>query len=99
MATSAICASMRQTLVENLAQVRSFTEVAFSVLDGSIHFMLIHFGLCLPADLFFSLDCSLQDDKFSLVFTVASFMNNFLTLPNGFIYDHFGTMATRFLAM
>ncbi len=90
---------MRQTLVENLAQVRSFTEVAFSVLDGSLHFMLIHFGLCLPADLFFSLDCSLQDDKFSLVFTVASFMNNFLTLPNGFIYDHFGTMATRFLAM
>ncbi|ROI47842.1 Solute carrier family 43 member 3 [Anabarilius grahami] len=44
-------------------------------------------------------DCSLQDENFSLVFTVASFMNNFLTLPNGFVYDHFGTMATRFLAM
>uniref|UniRef100_A0A8C1LLT3 Solute carrier family 43 member 3-like n=1 Tax=Cyprinus carpio TaxID=7962 RepID=A0A8C1LLT3_CYPCA len=44
-------------------------------------------------------DCSLQDENFSLVFTVASFMNNFLTLPNGFFYDHFGTMATRFLAI
>lgn len=46
-----------------------------------------------------STDCSLQDENFSLVFTVASFMNNFLTLPNGFFYDHFGTMATRFLAI
>ncbi|XP_059410427.1 solute carrier family 43 member 3a isoform X2 [Carassius carassius] len=46
-----------------------------------------------------STDCSLQDEDFSLVFTVASFMNNFLTLPNGFFYDHFGTMATRFLAI
>ncbi|XP_056325956.1 solute carrier family 43 member 3a isoform X1 [Danio aesculapii] len=47
----------------------------------------------------FSSDCSLQDEHFSLVFTVASFMNNFLTLPNGFLYDHFGTMATRLLAI
>ncbi|XP_051758646.1 solute carrier family 43 member 3a isoform X2 [Ctenopharyngodon idella] len=44
-------------------------------------------------------DCSLQDENFSLVFTVASFMNNFLTLLNGFVFDHFGTMATRFLAI
>ncbi|XP_056096467.1 solute carrier family 43 member 3a isoform X1 [Rhinichthys klamathensis goyatoka] len=44
-------------------------------------------------------DCSLQDENLSLVFTVASFMNNFLTLPNGFVYDHFGTMATRLLAI
>lgn len=46
-----------------------------------------------------SSDCSPQDENFSLVFTVASFMNNFLTLPNGFFYDHFGTMATRLLAI
>uniref|UniRef100_A0A3P8ZY50 Solute carrier family 43 member 3a n=1 Tax=Esox lucius TaxID=8010 RepID=A0A3P8ZY50_ESOLU len=44
-------------------------------------------------------DCSGQDEQFSLVFTVASFMNNFLTLPNGFIFDRFGTMATRILGM
>jgi len=68
--------------------------VAFIVLDGSLNFMLlVH---CLSV---FALDCSLQDENFSSVFTVASFMNNFLTLPNGFVYDHFGTMATRFLAM
>lgn len=40
-------------------------------------------------------DCSAQDEQFSLVFTIASFMNNFLTLPNGFLFDHFGTTVTR----
>ncbi|XP_041845789.1 solute carrier family 43 member 3-like [Melanotaenia boesemani] len=42
-----------------------------------------------------TLDCSAQDEQFSLVFTIASFMNNFLTLPNGFLFDHFGTTVTR----
>ncbi|XP_035809600.2 solute carrier family 43 member 3b isoform X2 [Amphiprion ocellaris] len=41
------------------------------------------------------LDCSRQDEQFSLVFTIASFMNNFLTLPNGFLFDRFGTTAAR----
>ncbi|XP_044060872.1 solute carrier family 43 member 3-like isoform X2 [Siniperca chuatsi] len=41
------------------------------------------------------LDCSGQDEQFSLVFTIASFMNNFLTLPNGFIFDWFGTTVAR----
>ncbi|XP_019941772.1 solute carrier family 43 member 3b [Paralichthys olivaceus] len=41
------------------------------------------------------LDCSGQDEQFSLVFTIASFMNNFLTLPNGFLFDHFGTTVAR----
>ncbi|XP_071401123.1 solute carrier family 43 member 3b isoform X2 [Centroberyx affinis] len=40
-------------------------------------------------------DCSGQDEQFSLVFTIASFMNNFLTLPNGFLYDRFGTTVAR----
>ncbi|KAI1887890.1 hypothetical protein AGOR_G00195150 [Albula goreensis] len=35
----------------------------------------------------------------SLVFTIASFMNNFFTLPNGFLFDRFGTMAVRVLAV
>uniref|UniRef100_A0A667Y9I0 Solute carrier family 43 member 3 n=1 Tax=Myripristis murdjan TaxID=586833 RepID=A0A667Y9I0_9TELE len=39
------------------------------------------------------LDCSGQDEQFSLVFTIASFMNNFLTLPNGYLYDRFATGA------
>ncbi|XP_015255257.1 PREDICTED: solute carrier family 43 member 3-like [Cyprinodon variegatus] len=42
-----------------------------------------------------TLDCGPQDEQFSLIFTIASFMNNFLTLPNGFIFDRFGTTVTR----
>ncbi|XP_031158972.1 solute carrier family 43 member 3b isoform X2 [Sander lucioperca] len=41
------------------------------------------------------LDCSGQDEQLSLVFTIASFMNNFLTLPNGFLFDRFGTTVAR----
>lgn len=41
------------------------------------------------------LDCSGQDEQFSLIFTIASFMNNFLTLPNGFLFDRFGTTVAR----
>ncbi|XP_069026721.1 solute carrier family 43 member 3b isoform X1 [Embiotoca jacksoni] len=41
------------------------------------------------------LDCSGQDEQFSLIFTIASFMNNFLTLPNGFLFDQFGTTVAR----
>ncbi|KAM8733113.1 solute carrier family 43 member 3b isoform 1-T2 [Acanthopagrus schlegelii] len=41
------------------------------------------------------LDCSGQDEQFSLVFTIASFMNNFSSLPNGFLFDRFGTRVAR----
>lgn len=44
-------------------------------------------------------DCSGQDEQFSLIFTIASFMNNFLLLPNGFLFDRFGTMVARLLAI
>ncbi|KAK5899963.1 hypothetical protein CesoFtcFv8_009381 [Champsocephalus esox] len=44
-------------------------------------------------------DCTMQDEQFSLVFTVASFLNNFMTLINGYLFDRFGTMVTRLLAM
>ncbi|KAG7275763.1 hypothetical protein CRUP_009866 [Coryphaenoides rupestris] len=37
------------------------------------------------------LDCSGQDEQLSLVFTIASFMNNFMTLPSGFLFDFLGT--------
>uniref|UniRef100_A0A4W5LBB4 Solute carrier family 43 member 3a n=1 Tax=Hucho hucho TaxID=62062 RepID=A0A4W5LBB4_9TELE len=43
-------------------------------------------------------ECSGQDEQFSLVFTVASFSMNFLRFPLGFLFDRFGTMATRLLA-
>ncbi|CAL8329775.1 unnamed protein product [Lota lota] len=44
-------------------------------------------------------DCSGQDENFSLVFTIASFLIAFLSLPNGYLFDRFGTMATRLLGI
>ncbi|XP_020391202.2 equilibrative nucleobase transporter 1-like isoform X1 [Rhincodon typus] len=46
-----------------------------------------------------TMHCDPQDERFTLIFTLGSFMNNFVTLPCGFLFDHFGTMATRFLGM
>ncbi|XP_009992242.1 PREDICTED: solute carrier family 43 member 3, partial [Chaetura pelagica] len=43
--------------------------------------------------------CSLQDEQFSLVFTIGSFMNNFMTFPMGFIFDRFGTTVARLIAI
>ncbi|XP_059565306.1 equilibrative nucleobase transporter 1 isoform X2 [Myotis daubentonii] len=44
-------------------------------------------------------DCKAQDEKFSLIFTLASFMNNFMTFPTGFIFDHFKTTVARLIAI
>ncbi|NXU89982.1 S43A3 protein, partial [Xiphorhynchus elegans] len=44
-------------------------------------------------------DCSAQDEQFSLVFTIGSFMNNFMTFPMGVIFDRFGTLAARLIAI
>ncbi|XP_077460389.1 solute carrier family 43 member 3a isoform X2 [Stigmatopora argus] len=44
-------------------------------------------------------DCTRQDEMFSLVFTVASFLNNFMNIFSGFLFDYFGTMVTRLLAI
>ncbi|XP_044047173.1 solute carrier family 43 member 3a isoform X2 [Siniperca chuatsi] len=44
-------------------------------------------------------DCSRQDEQFSLIFTIASFLNNFLSLVNGYLFDRFGTMVTRLLGI
>lgn len=65
--------------------------------------VIVHLGLAMqfcsfPPILSFT-DCSKQDERFSLVFTVASFLSNFLCLLNGYLFDRFGTMATRLLAM
>eukprot|EP00064_Thunnus_orientalis_P011603 superscaffoldBa00001689_g11634 len=44
-------------------------------------------------------DCSHQDEQFSLVFTIASFLNNFLNIVNGYLFDRCGTMVTRLLGI
>ncbi|XP_061076373.1 equilibrative nucleobase transporter 1-like isoform X3 [Conger conger] len=45
------------------------------------------------------MDCSKQDELFSLDFTIASFLQRFIGLLSGFLFDRFGTMATRLLAI
>ncbi|XP_068963813.1 equilibrative nucleobase transporter 1 isoform X2 [Petaurus breviceps papuanus] len=43
--------------------------------------------------------CSAQDSKFSLIFTLASFSNNFMTFPMGYIFDRLGTTVARLIAI
>ncbi|NWR97907.1 S43A3 protein, partial [Motacilla alba] len=61
-------------------------------------------GLCQPSatpgpNLTLGSDCSGQDEQFSLVFTIGSFMNNFMTFPMGVVFDRFGTAAARLIAI
>ncbi|XP_015267572.1 PREDICTED: solute carrier family 43 member 3 [Gekko japonicus] len=44
-------------------------------------------------------DCRAQDEQFSLIFTIGSFMNNFMTFPTGYIFDRFGTTVARLIAI
>ncbi|XP_077349314.1 equilibrative nucleobase transporter 1 isoform X1 [Lithobates pipiens] len=43
--------------------------------------------------------CIPQDEQFSLIFTVTVFLNSLLTLPSGYVFDHFGTMVARFICI
>ncbi|KAJ8247728.1 hypothetical protein GJAV_G00249620 [Gymnothorax javanicus] len=92
------------TLVSGLVECLCFAGVIFGW--ASLVFVLKADGyfsdLCLNATSVNNsvpIDCSRLDEQFSLVFTVASFLNNFLMLANGFIFDRFGTTATRILAI
>ncbi|XP_066293149.1 equilibrative nucleobase transporter 1-like isoform X2 [Branchiostoma lanceolatum] len=42
--------------------------------------------------------CPYQDEQLSLVFTIASACLSFMALPNGILYDKFGTRKTRIAA-
>ncbi|KAI5238735.1 Solute Carrier Family 43 Member 3 [Manis pentadactyla] len=44
-------------------------------------------------------DCKAQDERFSLIFTLASFMNNFMTFPTGYVFDRFKTTVARLVAI
>nr|XP_020748227.1 solute carrier family 43 member 3 [Odocoileus virginianus texanus]XP_020748228.1 solute carrier family 43 member 3 [Odocoileus virginianus texanus]XP_020748230.1 solute carrier family 43 member 3 [Odocoileus virginianus texanus]XP_020748231.1 solute carrier family 43 member 3 [Odocoileus virginianus texanus] len=44
-------------------------------------------------------DCRARDEQFSLIFTLASFMNNFMTFPTGYIFDRFQTTVARLIAI
>ncbi|XP_077107291.1 equilibrative nucleobase transporter 1 isoform X1 [Ranitomeya variabilis] len=43
--------------------------------------------------------CPSQDEHFSLIFTVAAFMNSAMTFAGGYVFDRFGTAVTRFIAI
>ncbi|XP_006875846.1 PREDICTED: solute carrier family 43 member 3 [Chrysochloris asiatica] len=43
--------------------------------------------------------CKAQDERFSLIFTLASFMNNFMTFPIGYVFDRFKTTVARLIAI
>ena len=43
--------------------------------------------------------CKSQSEKLNLVFTIASFSLSLFTLPNGYIFDKFGTWISRFIAI
>ncbi|XP_024145860.1 solute carrier family 43 member 3 [Oryzias melastigma] len=93
------------TLVSGMLECLCFAGVVFGF--ASLVFVLKGDGyfseLCnTDQDINSSLpltDCTSQDEQFSLVFTIASFLNNFLSLVNGFLFDRFGTFMTRLLAV
>uniref|UniRef100_H2L9T5 Solute carrier family 43 member 3a n=1 Tax=Oryzias latipes TaxID=8090 RepID=H2L9T5_ORYLA len=88
------------TLVSGMLECLCFAGVVFGF--ASLVFVLKEDGffseLCI-SNLEINSNCTSQDEQFSLVFTIASFLNNFLSLVNGFLFDRFGTFMTRLLAI
>ncbi|NWT76802.1 S43A3 protein, partial [Prunella himalayana] len=94
------------TLLSGLLECGAFCGIIFGW--ASLVFVLKDLGyfegLCQPSatpspNLTLGSDCSGQDEQFSLVFTIGSFMNNFLTFPMGVVFDRFGTAAARLIAI
>ncbi|XP_071664747.1 equilibrative nucleobase transporter 1 isoform X3 [Patagioenas fasciata] len=90
------------TLLSGLLECGGFCGIIFGW--ASLVFVLKDLGyfqeLCQPsANLTDLPGCSRQDEEFSLVFTIGSFMNNFMTFPTGFIFDRFGTTVARLVAI
>ncbi|XP_075019840.1 equilibrative nucleobase transporter 1 isoform X2 [Calonectris borealis] len=94
------------TLLSGLLECGAFCGIIFGW--ASLVFVLKDLGyfedLCQPTAIpgpnqTLLTDCSRQDEQFSLVFTIGSFMNNFMTFPMGFIFDRFGTTVARLIAI
>ncbi|XP_020648092.3 equilibrative nucleobase transporter 1 isoform X5 [Pogona vitticeps] len=90
------------TLISGLVECMCFAGVIFGW--ASLVFVLKDLkyfeDLCVPiANQTNQTDCSAQDEQLSLIFTIGSFMNNFMTFPTGYIFDRFGTTAARLLAI
>uniref|UniRef100_A0A8C3N6Z0 Uncharacterized protein n=1 Tax=Geospiza parvula TaxID=87175 RepID=A0A8C3N6Z0_GEOPR len=100
MAGGAGLAKRLGTLLSGLLECGAFCGIIFGW--ASLVFVLKDLGyfegLCQPSatpgpNLTLGSDCSGQDEQFSLVFTIGSFMNNFMTFPMGVVFDRFGTTA------
>ncbi|NWU86225.1 S43A3 protein, partial [Onychorhynchus coronatus] len=91
------------TFMSGLLECGAFCGIIFGW--ASLVFVLKELGyfrwLCQPSPTNHTqgLDCSAQDEQFSLVFTIGSFMNNFMTFPMGVVFDRFGTLAARLIAI
>lgn len=94
------------TLLSGLLECMCFTGVIFgwASLVYVLKDMRYFEELCVPAangtgNGTQGPDCRAQDEQLSLVFTVGSFMNNFMACPTGYIFDRFGTRPARLLAI
>ncbi|XP_066893349.1 equilibrative nucleobase transporter 1 isoform X3 [Kogia breviceps] len=94
------------TLLTGLLECLSFAGVLFGWASLVFVFKTEHYfeELCEPnARLMGNAtgleDCQAQDERFSLIFTLASFMNNFMTFPTGYIFDRFKTTVARLIAI
>ncbi|XP_021564659.1 solute carrier family 43 member 3-like, partial [Carlito syrichta] len=94
------------TLLSGLLQCLGFAGVLFGWPSLVFVFKREHYfeELCKPnAELMHNAtsldDCEARDEKFSLIFTVASFMNNFMTFPTGHIFDRFKTTVACLIAI
>ncbi|XP_060903074.1 equilibrative nucleobase transporter 1-like [Labrus mixtus] len=91
----------RLTLVTGMLECLCFAGLVFGF--ASLVFVLKKDGyfsdLCVSVPGSNSTDCSIQDEQFSLIFTIASFLNNFINLITGYLFDRFGTMVTRLLGI
>ncbi|XP_061076569.1 equilibrative nucleobase transporter 1-like [Conger conger] len=92
------------TLATGLVECLCFTGVVFGW--PSLVFILKDIGYfsdhCVNAtgpNATQNIDCSRQDELFSLDFTIAVFHQNFICLFNGFFFDRFGTLASRLLGI
>ncbi|KAM5317602.1 equilibrative nucleobase transporter 1 [Glossophaga mutica] len=94
------------TLLTGLLECLGFAGVLFGWASLVFVFKTEHYfeDLCEPSPGLTSNatghdDCTAQDERFSLIFTLASFMNNFMTFPTGYIFDRFKTTVARLIAI
>uniref|UniRef100_A0A8D0LB10 Solute carrier family 43 member 3 n=1 Tax=Sphenodon punctatus TaxID=8508 RepID=A0A8D0LB10_SPHPU len=94
------------TLISGLVECMCFAGIIFGWASFVYVLKDLHYfeDWCVPganetANSTQDVDCSAQDEQLSLIFTIGSFMNNFMTFPTGYIFDRFGTTVARLLAI